>query len=359
MKQLLVFILLTMSHISFSQTAVNYKAKAEVFFEKGNFKEAVKNLNLALKINSKDEKALRSRALCYEKLEQFDFAVKDNLELLKVDKSASTLGSIGYDYLWLEKYEEARKFLNEAIALSPTNVIYKYNKALTYQYADNFEQAIIIYDEALKVDPNHIPSLVSKTRCLLKSKLFDKASAIVDTFFIQKKFDVEMLLFRGDIKKHFGKIEDALHDYNRAIAIQPEDNLLLDRTARCLNEMGLYDEEIEIRKREIDIQFKNDEKNEAKAISFATLAIAQEAAGYFEDAQINYTESIKFDATGGEGRIYFLRCILKAKMKDYEGACKDLAKTKELNPTDALEYDQYFEEDEEFEEFVKYCMPNP
>lgn len=45
-------------------------------------------------------------------------------------------------------------------------------------------------------------------------------------------------------------------------------------------------------------------------------------------------------------------------MKDFEGACKDLAKTKELNPKDAMEYDQYFEEDEEFEEFVKYCMPN-
>ena len=46
-------------------------------------------------------------------------------------------------------------------------------------------------------------------------------------------------------------------------------------------------------------------------------------------------------------------------MKDFEGTFKDLAKSKEFNPDNAGEYDQYFEEDEEFEEFVKYCMPNP
>ena len=359
MKQFIIFTLLTVSYISLSQTPVNHKAKAEVYFEKGNFKEAIKSLNLALKINPKDEKALRSRAMSYERLEQFDLAVKDNLELLKVDKSGRTFGSIGYDYLWLEKYDEAREYLNQAIILTPTDIIFRYNKALTYQYQNNFDLAIKSYDEALKVEPNHKPSLISKTRCLLKSKLFDKASIIVDSFFTQKKFDVEMLLLRGDIKKHYGKIEDALNDYNRAISIQPEDLNLLDRAAKCLNELGLYEEEVELRKRDLDLQFKNGENKESKALSFATLAIAQEAAGYFEDALLNYDESIKLETTGGDGRIYFIRCILKAKMKDFEGACKDLAKTKELNPTDALDYDQYFEEDEEFEEFVKYCMPNP
>jgi tetratricopeptide (TPR) repeat protein len=359
MKQLLLCILLTFTHVSFSQKSINYNQKAEEYLKKGNYKEAVPLLTLALKLIPKDVSALRNRAMCYERLEKFDLALKDNLELLKLDKSASTLGSIGYDYLWLEKYDEARKFLNEAIIIAPSDIIFHYNKALTYQYADNFEQAIIAYDEALMVDPNHMPSLVSKTRCLLKSKLYDKASAIVDTFFIQKKFDVEMLLFRGDIKKHFGKIEDALHAYNRAIAINPDDIFLLEKTARCLNELGLYEEEIEIRKREIEIQFNKGEKNDVKSITFATLAIAQEAAGYFEEAQNNYSESIKLDPTGGDGRVYFLRCILNAKMKDFEGACKDLAKSKEFNPDNAGEYDQYFEEDEEFEEFVKYCMPNP
>ncbi len=359
MKKLPLFFLILISINSMAQTAATYKAKAEVLFEKGNYKEAVNVLTLALKISPKDEKALRNRAMCYDRLEKFDLALKDNLELFKVDKSARTLGNIGYDYLWLEKYEDARKYLNQAIELSPSDVIFRYNKALTYQYQDNFELAIKTYDEALIVEPNHKPSLFSKTRCLIKLKLFEKASVIVDSFFIQKRFDVEMLMFRGDIKKHFGKIEDALNDYSRAISIQPEDSNLLDRAARCLNELGLYEEEIELRKRDLDVQFKNGENNESKALSFATLAIAQEAAGLFEDALMNYNESIKLENTGGDGRIYFIRCILKAKMKDYEGACKDLARTKELNPSDALEYDQYFEEDEEFEEFVKYCMPNP
>lgn len=359
MRKLFFFLLFLISINSIAQTAATYKAKAEVFFEKGNYKEAINELTLALKVNPKDEKALRNRAMSYDRLEKFDLALKDNLELFKIDKSARTLGNIGYDYLWLEKYEDSRKYLNLAIDLSPTDVIYRFNKALTYQYEDNLEKAIIMYDEALKVAGNHKPSLISKTRCLLKLNLFDKASVIVDSFFLQKRFDVEMLLFRGDIKKHFGKTEEALSDYSRAIAILPEDLTLIVRAAKCLNELGLYEEEIDLRKRDLDLQFKNGESNESKALSFATLAIAQEAAGYYENALLNYDESIKLETTGGDGRIYFIRCILKAKMKDYEGACKDLTKTKELNPTDAGEYDQYFEEDEEFEDFVKYCMPNP
>lgn len=156
MKQVLLCILLTFTHVSFSQKSINYNQKAEEYFKKGNYKEAVPLLTLALKLIPKDVISLRNRAMCYERLEKFDLALKDNLELLKVDKSASTLGSIGYDYLWLEKYDEARKFLNEAITIAPTDIIYHYNKALTYQYADNFELAIIAYDEALMVDPNHM-----------------------------------------------------------------------------------------------------------------------------------------------------------------------------------------------------------
>jgi tetratricopeptide (TPR) repeat protein len=359
MKKLALIFFSLLSFASFAQTASVYKNKASILFEKGDFTTAATNLTLALKINPKDEKAIGLRALCYEKLQKFDLALKDNLELLKYNQSGETLGSIGYDYLWLEKYIDARKYLNQAIELLPEKVVYRYNLALTYQYEDNFEEAIVYYDEALTVSPKHTPSLISKTRCLVKSKLFEKASAVIDSFFADHRFDVEMIILRGDIKKQKGKIEEALIDYNRALAILPEDTEVLKKASRCLFELGFHDEEIELRKREIEILLKTGMSKGKKALSFALLGFAQETALYYEDALQSYNESLKLDPTGDEGMIYYIRSILKAKLKDFEGACIDLAKTKEIDPNKDEEYDQYFMDNIEFKEFVDFCMPNP
>jgi tetratricopeptide (TPR) repeat protein len=357
MKHLILCILFCLSFNSFSQTAELYKSKAKQFFETGKYKEAISNLNLALKINPKDFKAIKNRAMCYEKLENYDLAVKDYLELLKYDKSGETYGAVAYEYMLLNKDKEAREYLTQAISLEPKVVNYRYNLGLTYQSEKEYEEAINIYNEALKISPNHIRIKVSKSRCLVFLKQFEKARAVVDSFFLEKNFDADMLLIRGDINKHFGKIEDALNDYSRALAILPDDIELLNRSANCLADLKYFDEEVAIRKRTVDLLYKYQEKNDYKALSLAMLGIAQDGALLYEDALESFNESIKLDAT--EASIYFYRCIVKAKLKDNEGACQDIKKAKELNPDESDGYDQYFEDDAQFTDFVNYCNPNP
>jgi tetratricopeptide (TPR) repeat protein len=357
MKHKFLYILICLSFNSFSQNAELYKTKAKQFFEVGKYKEAISNLNLALKINPKDSKAIKNRAMCYEKLENYDLAVKDYLELLKYDKSGETYGAVAYEYMLLNKDKEAKEYLTQAISLEPKVVNYRYNLGLTYQSEKEYEEAIKIYDEALKISPNHIRIKVSKSRCLVFLKQFEKARAVVDSFFIEKNFDADMLMIRGDINKHFGKTEEALNDYSRALAILPEDIELLNRSANCLADLKYFDEEVAIRKRTVDLLFKYQEKNDYKALSLAMLGIAQDGALLYEDALESFNESIKLDAS--EASIYFYRSIVKAKLKDNEGACQDIKKAKELNPDESDGYDQYFQDDAEFEDFLEYCMPNP
>ncbi|MFM6943052.1 MAG: tetratricopeptide repeat protein, partial [Aquirufa sp.] len=184
MKKFLLLALLSFS--AFAQTAESYRLKAAAHFENGRYKEAIAALTLAIKLNPKDVKAWRNRAITYEKTEKFDLAVKDYLEFLKYDRSGETLGAIGFDYLVLEKYEEARKYLQQAITLLPTNINFRYNLALSHQYEKNYALAIEAYDVALKVDPYHSYSLFSKIRCLLRLEKFDVASVLVDSFFVAK-----------------------------------------------------------------------------------------------------------------------------------------------------------------------------
>ena len=53
---------------------------------------------------------------------------------------------------------------------------------------------------------------------------------------------------------------------------------------------------------------------------------------------------------------YFYRTAVKAKLKDYAGACEDLKKAQELNPSEAENYEGYFADSAEFEEFYESCM---
>jgi tetratricopeptide (TPR) repeat protein len=351
MKKILFLLLLSFS--VFAQTAESYHVKAKAHFEKGQYKEAIAALTLAIKLNPKDVKAWRNRAITYEKTEKFDLAVKDYLEVLKYDPSGETLGAIGFDYLVLEKYEEARKYLQQAITLLPTNINFRYNLALSHQYEQNYALAIEAYDEALKVDPYHTTSLISKTRCLLRLKQFDVASVLVDSFFVAKRFDVEMLLFRGDIKLHNGAVEAALNDFTRAIAINPEDLILLIRAADCLAELTQFDEEAAVRKRIVTLMEKQGETKEYRAINYGLLGFALYNAFLWEEALENLSKSIALEPSA---TFYFYRTAVKAKLKDNVGACEDLKKAQELNPEEAENYEGYFADTAEFEEFYESCM---
>ena len=278
---------------------------------------------------------------------------------MKYDQSGESYGSIGFDYFWLEKYDDARKYLKEAIKLLPTNLNYIYNVGLSFQYEKNYDEAIKYYDEVLKISSFHSPSKISKTRCLLYQKQYEKASAQVDSFFINKEFNVEMLLFRGDIKKHYGKNEEALNDFSRAIAIDPNDLIFLNRAANCLEDLEYYDEEVAIRKRLIEVMEKQGETKEYKAISYGLLGIAQHNAYLYEDALESLNESIKLDGTINAATALFYRTMVKAKLKDNEGACIDMKRAQDLNPDEAENYENFFADDAEYADFYKYCFPNP
>jgi tetratricopeptide (TPR) repeat protein len=359
MKKLAIIFFCLVSMTTFAQTSESYRLKAKTYFENGKYNEAITALTSALKLNPKEVKALKNRAICYERIDKYDLALKDNLEVLKYDQSGESYGSIGFDYFWLEKYDDARKYLKEAIKLLPTNLNYIYNVGLSFQYEKNYDEAIRYYDEVLKISPFHSPSKISKTRCFLYQKQYEKASAQVDSFFTNKEFNVEMLLFRGDIKKHYGKNEEALNDFSRAIAIDPNDLIFLNRAANCLEDLEYYDEEVAIRKRLIEVMEKQGETKEYKAISYGLLGIAQHNAYLYEDALESLNESVKLDGSINAATALFYRTMVKAKLKDNEGACIDLKRAQDLNSDEAENYENFFADDAEYADFYKYCFPNP
>jgi tetratricopeptide (TPR) repeat protein len=148
-------------------------------------------------------------------------------------------------------------------------------------------------------------------------------------------------------------VEAALNDFNRAIAINPEDLTLLIRAADCLAELSQFDEEAAVRKRIVTVMEKQGETKEYRAITYGLLGFALYNAFLWEEALENLSKSIALEPSA---TFYFYRTAAKAKLKDNVGACEDLKKAQELNPEEAENYEGYFADTAEFEEFYESCM---
>lgn len=357
MKIIYVTFFLIFSFSIMGQTITDYKKKITIDVQSGNFEKAIQNLNRAIKIAPKDYSLLEIRAYCYENTNRIDLAIKDNLEVLKHDKSGETHLRIGFEYMLLDKNKEAREYLKNAILLKPNDVQGYYNYGLTFQREEEYADAIRIFDDLLKIDNNHIPTLISKSRCLLLLGELDKSKVIVDKFFTDNNFSPEMLMIRAEIKQKQGLLEQALNDYSRASNLLPDDSDLLNRSASILGELGLQKEEEAVRKRIIDLYNTNKVDSESLSLEYGLLAVAQLANSSFSEAKENLDSAITFNKS--KSNLYFYRSIAKAKLKDFEGACNDLKKANELNPEKADEYNEYFDDDIEFGEFQKKCFSIP
>ncbi|MHA8074942.1 tetratricopeptide repeat protein [Aquirufa sp. HETE-40SA] len=357
MKLLNIFFYLFLSFSSIGQTIQELKKKVSADVQARNFDNAILNLNKAIKITPKDFSLLKMRAYCYENINMIDLAIKDNIEVLKYDQSGETHLRIGFEYMLLNKNKEARVYLKNALLLKPNDIQGIYNFGLSFQRDNEFLEAIKIYDELLKIDNKHIPTLISKSRCLLLLGELDKSKVVVDRFFADNYFDPEMLMIRAEINQKNGLLEQSLNDYSRAIVLLPDDTDLLNRSASILGELGFQQEEEFIRKRIITLYKLNKVDSEMLSLEYGLLAIAQIGSSSFKDAKESLDISI--DLNKNKSNLYFYRCITKVKLKDFEGACVDLKKANELNPEKANENNEYFDDDIEFGEFQKVCFSIP
>jgi tetratricopeptide (TPR) repeat protein len=357
MKKICVLFFIFFSFSTIGQTIDDYKKKISIDVDAGNFEKAILNINRVIKIAPKDYFWLEVRGFCYEKLNKIDLAINDNLQVLKFDKSGETHLRLGYQYMLLNKNKVAREYLKNAILLKPNDIQGYYNYGLTFQREEEYSEAIKIYDELLKVENNHIPTLISKSRCLLLLGELDKSKIVVDKFFADNNFSTEMLMIRAEIHQKKGLLEQALKDYDRAIAILPDDTDLLNRSASILGELGLQKEEEALRKRIIGLYNSNKIDSESLSLEYGLLAVAQLASLSFKEAKESLDASIALDKN--KSNLFFYRCIAKEKLKDFDGACDDLNRAIEMSPDKADGYNEYFNDDIEFAEFQKICFSIP
>lgn len=235
----------------------SYRVRAIGYIEQERYEEAVKDYRHVLSLDPRESIALYNISLCYMRLKQYEEAEKslneldrytssdkDRIWLMKAGcalEAGDTIKalacidrSLEYDSLQEEAYsfkasvamknsrwEDAEKYLTQAIRCNDRSPDLYVNRALTLYYQWKYDDALLDYDAAIRVNPDHI--VAHYNRGLLRQSVGDNNRAIEDfDFILALQPDNETALInRGILRLETGNYKGAVEDFSAILKRHP------------------------------------------------------------------------------------------------------------------------------------------
>ncbi|MHC1739101.1 MAG: tetratricopeptide repeat protein [Ignavibacteriaceae bacterium] len=209
---------------SFSQVKnVEIKNEAQKQISLGRYGEAIELLNKFITANPRIADGYNLRALCYEKRTQYEFAVYDYRNALKlpsVDKSiANNLArviQVWYDQLYL-KIEGHRR----EIAINPDKGVNYLEIGKCYKHMGQWGLAEQWYDEFLRREEASADEVIRYSEILAKNGHIEKGEKILKIYVEKYPKDHRLWSRYGYFTLWLGKIKIAIEAFETALVLRP------------------------------------------------------------------------------------------------------------------------------------------
>jgi tetratricopeptide (TPR) repeat protein len=150
--------------------------------------EAVSIFSEEIRRNPQDANAFRRRGWARRARKEFDKALADCDEALRLTPSFSAYNLRGLTWHDKAQYDKAIADFDQALKLAPDAAVYS-NRGNAWLAKDDFEQALADYDESMRLDPNYVFAYIG----------------------------------RGSVLHLIGKYDDAIADYNSVLRLDPRE----------------------------------------------------------------------------------------------------------------------------------------
>jgi len=201
-----------------------------------------------------------------------------------------------------DDYEEAVKILDKGIYLFSTKFddpdvtwgLYLM-RGLTLSKLDRFGEALIAYEECIKIDKKDPESWSGKADALHDlGKHKEALSAIEKAIQFSDKEDLADYLYdKGDYLSHLDRHEEALQVCNEMLKIKPKEPDFLYSKATVLSDLGKHNEALKTCEKGLDIVPNDEDLLTHKGVILMDLNRNKEALSLFEQAiKINPIEEL-------------------------------------------------------------------
>jgi tetratricopeptide (TPR) repeat protein len=228
-----------------------------IHFQRGEFSEAVRQIDDALKIDpnvadahnnrgnalrrlKRPEQALEAydravalkpddaptfnnRGTVFKELELFDEALADLDQAITLRPDfAEAFNNRGNVYKELERFDEALSDFDRAIALRADNPDAFNNRGVALKELERFEAALADFDKAISLKPDHAEAHYNHGTTLMELRRFDEALADFGKAIALRRDYAQAYYNRGTAFLALARLDEALADFERAIAFKPD-----------------------------------------------------------------------------------------------------------------------------------------
>lgn len=234
-------------------------------------------------------------------------------------------------------YGEAARIFSRYTEQRPGNAGGHYMLGLSAWKGGDLDRAEKSFDEALKLDPRHVKSLVNWSRVLLDKNQPDAA--------------IEKLTMAGEIEPTSGvvhrllgrayhaqgKIDDAIASYRKAIEVDPQDSWAMNNLGLLLFDQGRTSDALPLFARAVEL-------GKDVATFHNNLGMALEHTGRFSAAAAEYTGALTADPAYEKAKLNLAR-VEKVKEDPKEPFDLEAAAKSVVEPAKSVEDKAAIEED--------------
>ncbi|GGA46562.1 serine/threonine-protein kinase [Okeania sp. KiyG1] len=138
------------------QEAKSYYNQGDEHHDRGEYEQAIADLNQAIRLNPKLTKAYNLRGIVYDLQREYEQAIANYSKAIRLNpKSALLYNNRGWTYYNQKEYEKAIADYNQAIRLNRIYPLAYRNRGLVYYKQGKYEKAIADYNQVIQFNPKY------------------------------------------------------------------------------------------------------------------------------------------------------------------------------------------------------------
>ena len=203
-------------------TPSEYKNRGSLAYERGDYKDAITDYDIAIDKDPNYAEAYYLRGLTRKSLEQREESIVDFDDAIRLNPNraeayyerGSAKGNLG-------RYEESIVDFDDAIRLNPEHTKAYYWRGGVRYNLKRYEEAIVDFTSALRLDPKHAETSYWRGRAKYDLKRYEEAIVDFDDAIHISTKDLRVYYWRGLSKMQLGQNDASIVDFDRAIRLEP------------------------------------------------------------------------------------------------------------------------------------------